>query len=272
MIIVSIANQKGGTAKTTTTVAFASILGSIGYRVLVVEIDPQGSIHWLLTHRQAQLAANGDGTDDELPFWVVYDVDPDNLARLRELDGQYDIVFVDTPGSMSQGAALKAVFAASDYIVLPCVPAAYDMVALAATITSYVKPSGRPYKVLATRVDSRAPADLADARAALNAWGAPQFDSHVRELKAHQRGPRDARLIFDVDSPGALKAYQDYHAVAVELLADAQSAGLLRVSRTIKQRLEQIRDPRPQPGGAASATSKPSKLRTSELTDSEVRS
>src|SRR5271170_6411472 len=39
---LAIANRKGGTGKSTLTVNLAAELGSRGYRVLVVDIDPQG--------------------------------------------------------------------------------------------------------------------------------------------------------------------------------------------------------------------------------------
>ena len=43
MQIISVVNQKGGVAKTTTVINIAGILSAINYKVLVIDFDPQGN-------------------------------------------------------------------------------------------------------------------------------------------------------------------------------------------------------------------------------------
>ena len=61
-IILAIANQKGGVAKTTTAVNLSAALAEEGKRVLIVDVDPQGN------------ATSGLGIDKSISNRCIYDV------------------------------------------------------------------------------------------------------------------------------------------------------------------------------------------------------
>lgn len=75
--IIAIANQKGGVGKSTTAVSLGAALADLGYRVLVVDLDPQGN------------ASTGMGIRHEAREVTVYDV--------VVAEAPVDLAIVETP-------------------------------------------------------------------------------------------------------------------------------------------------------------------------------
>ena len=125
--IFCVANQKGGVGKTTSAVNLAAGLASIGQRVLLVDLDPQGN------------ATMGSGVDKRALELTVYDVLLENasikeaavhseqvgyhvLGANRELSGaEIELVSLERRNERLKGA-LQAADADYDFVLIDCPP------------------------------------------------------------------------------------------------------------------------------------------------------
>lgn len=177
--VITIATNKGGAGKTTSTAAIADVLSKRGNRVLVIDTDPQGNlslcfgfdplnlshnyigllildrmgmvknekgdiihkdIHEYINHAEgypridvmtADLRLDGDFAfmnADNIKGTAIFRVIIQELKRLNT----YDYILVDTRPSLNNEVA--AIFLASDYILIPVVPAKASLYGANATI------------------------------------------------------------------------------------------------------------------------------------------
>lgn len=124
--IISIFNQKGGVGKTTTTINLAAYIGSLGKKVLAVDIDPQGN------------TSSGLGIDKEKLEYSMYDVimgiSPQKAIVSTEAENVYIIpskvelagAEIELTAKMSRETkvrdALLAIKEDYDYIFIDCPP------------------------------------------------------------------------------------------------------------------------------------------------------
>jgi chromosome partitioning protein len=142
---VCVANQKGGVAKTTTSVNLGAALALRGHRVLVIDIDPQanattglGLDHRALERSSYDMLLGDARLEDvvvptQIPNLFIAPSSLDlagaevelvgSMARERKLvealagiDGAYEMVFLDCPPSLGL-LTINALAAAQDLIV-----------------------------------------------------------------------------------------------------------------------------------------------------------
>ena len=144
--IISFANQKGGVGKTTSCVNIASSLGVLGFKVLIIDLDPQGNTtSGVGISKKGLKATTKELLTGELPVGEIIvetpyknlDVIPTNTAlagaefdlfdlddsefrikkALDEVKDNYDYILIDCPPSL--GMLTINAFAASDGVVVP---------------------------------------------------------------------------------------------------------------------------------------------------------
>ena len=149
--ILTVSNQKGGVGKTTTAVNIAAALVSVGARVLVIDLDPQGNASTALgVPHTADIPSVYDVLIDEFPLADIVQTSPESpnllcapstihlagaeielvsqVARehrlrtaldeyLANLDERIDFVLIDCPPSL--GLLTINAFAAATELLIP---------------------------------------------------------------------------------------------------------------------------------------------------------
>ena len=125
--IIAVANQKGGVGKTTTVVSLGAGLVELGGKVLLVDMDPQGTLSLALGIRLTEMKATMYDVLREnklgiasivLPTAVGCDLSPSNI----DLAGA-ELELISEPGrEFVLKGKLSAVTKNYDYILIDCPP------------------------------------------------------------------------------------------------------------------------------------------------------
>jgi chromosome partitioning protein len=182
---IAFANQKGGVAKTTTTLAISAALAERGHRVLAVDMDPQGALTY-------STGIDPDALDEtvndvlvrRLPVEKVVvtrevDVVPANIdlagaeaillaktgreyalqRALRELGDKYDFVLIDCPPSLGI-LTINSLTAAQEVVIpLQCEALSHrgvgQLIETLADIRHFTNPELEVFGVIPTMYDGR---------------------------------------------------------------------------------------------------------------------
>jgi chromosome partitioning protein len=249
--VIAFANQKGGVAKTTSTLNLAAALSEDGYRVLCVDMDPQGN----LTMSQG---LNPDSIDRSMFDVLVHRLPIENVIEKTEIDlavssidlagaelalssmigreralekalaavkGDYDYILVDTPPSL--GLLTINALVASDHVIVP-VQCEYlslrGLVQLENTLSMIrenLNPNVEIMGILPTMFDRR----TLHAREAVEIleenFGDLVFKTRIKKTIRYAEAPVKGTSVLKYDPTGnAAKAYRD---LAKEVLNGAKA-------------------------------------------------
>lgn len=143
--VISVANQKGGVGKTTTTVNLGTIIAKKGKKVLLIDADPQGNassglgVEKDVEYSTYDILVNDTKLEDAIQDTIIKNlkVCPANMSlagaevelvsmmsreqrlkeKLDEIKDQFDYIFIDCPPSL--GLITLNSFTASDSVLIP---------------------------------------------------------------------------------------------------------------------------------------------------------
>jgi len=158
--ILTIAQQKGGSGKTTLAAHLAVALASrSGEPVAILDVDPQGSLGTWYEAREESLGEDRTGLEFRTASgWGA-------RREARSLAKSYGYVVVDTPPKTDSDA--KPAIDAADFVIVPIQPTPVDLWATSQTIELATR-EDTPAMLVLNRVPPRASltGEMADAIAA----------------------------------------------------------------------------------------------------------
>jgi chromosome partitioning protein len=249
--VISFANQKGGVAKTTTTLNLGVALSEQGLKVLLVDLDPQGNLTMsqglnpdtiersmfdVLVHRlpidevihhvEVDLAVSSiDLAGAELALSSMIGRERALEKALAPVRDTYDYVLIDTPPSL--GLLTINALVASNGVIVP-VQCEYlslrGLVQLENTLSMIrenLNPSVGIEGILPTMFDSRTLHSREAVEILQENFGELVFDTKIRKTVRYAEAPVKGTSVLKYDPTGS--AAQAYRDLAKEVLDAAKA-------------------------------------------------
>ncbi len=245
--VIAFANQKGGVAKTTTTLNLAVAFAESGHRVLCIDLDPQGNltmsqgidpdkvekslydvlvndmpISEIIQHREIDIAVSSiDLAGAEIAMSTKIGRERSLEKALKEVAGDYDFVCIDTPPSL--GLLTINALTAANKVIVP-VQCEYlsmrGLVQLQNTlkmIQENLNPDVRIEGILPTMLDSRTVHAKEAVEILEENFGDLVFKSRIRKAIKFAEAPVKGASVLKYDPQGNAAGY--YRDLAKEVLA-----------------------------------------------------
>jgi chromosome partitioning protein len=245
--VIAFANQKGGVAKTTTTLNLAVAFAESGYRVLCVDLDPQGNLTMsqgidpdkvekslydvlvhdmpmaeIIQHREIDIAvASIDLAGAEIAMSTKIGRERSLEKSLKEVWADYDYVCIDTPPSL--GLLTINALTAANKVIVP-VQCEYlsmrGLVQLQNTlkmIQENLNPDVRIEGILPTMLDTRTVHAKEAVEILEENFGELVFKSRIRKAIKFAEAPVKGASVLKYDPQSNAAGY--YRDLAKEVLA-----------------------------------------------------
>ncbi|QEE09681.1 AAA family ATPase [Bartonella kosoyi] len=204
-MIIGLLNQKGGVGKTTLSVNLAASFSRTGARVLLIDVDPQGSaLDWAAAREEAPLFSVVG-----LPRATVH-------KEITQIGHSYDYIIIDGPPRVTDLA--RSALMASDFVLIPVLPSPYDIWA-ADGIVKLID-EARVYKenLKSAFVINRKIVNTAigrDVNEALGIYPVHVLSSSVAQRVIFAEAAAQGKAVYEVDQQGP--AAVEIEAVAAEI-------------------------------------------------------
>jgi chromosome partitioning protein len=206
--VITLAQQKGGSGKTTLCANLAVELARRGRSVALLDSDPQGSLgRWFMTRFERTSGVTCDLAFSTASAWgVAYEA-----GKYRD----HDYVFIDTPPKIDSD--LKPALKASDLIVVPVTASQVDLWATEGVLEMAARERKMPLAVLnRARSGTRLTVQM---RAALSGLEADAADTVLANRVAYAEAMGEGQGVAERGGAGA--AAEEVAALADEVVARA---------------------------------------------------